>query len=151
MKTLKVHDRIRGCMPGTPCPHCRCALLPVLSVEEGEGGVIGGRRSLPRRTIDHLACEGCSTSYEVAMEFRERDLRAYLEDQVVSSTNPESKPAECPHCREELTFSSKVEDYTHGRRRGPVAKVADFLYCDICFKVYWVEKPIQPSVHHNPV
>ncbi len=152
MKKLEAHCRIKGHKPGMHCPMCSSLLLPVIAIEGSEGGIIGGRRARQLVTIDHLTCENCSAIYEVAPEFRGRDITTYLEDRLATHVrNPDMKPAECSCCLQKLTEGTKTADYTSGRRTGPVATVATYLYCNVCFKVLWVERTAPGArPHMNP-
>lgn len=140
MDINKFYDRIPGKQPGLGCERCHKGwLYPVIRLENGGGNVIGGPRGWERYTIDHLVCTGCALTYEVCKELRGVDLVRHLESQLDKFQNPKEKPEGCQwHDHAKLVEGRKTEDAPF--RRNESITVATFLYCDVCFKVYWVEK-----------
>ncbi len=139
--TKSISDEIPGRKPGSHCSLCdRGKLLPVIVNHSGDNGIMGtDGRSWSHDYINRLACSHCSVCFEVAKTFRERELNGYLEKQVEGFKNPEKKPSTCVSCRQKLAQGNQTED--HPMIIGGVRICASYLYCAICFKVYWVEKP----------
>jgi len=146
--SVKAAEEVPGRLPGSGCPRCRTGMLmPVIKTESGDNDIYGpDGRSWCRSVIDRLACNGCSSCFEVAKEFRELDLQKHLEDQLKGYKNPAKKPRVCRSCRRYLVQGAKSADNTilfDGQ-----APDTEFLYCYVCFKIQWLE--VHETESHNP-
>lgn len=139
--SAKAFDDIPGRKPGSRCPACKNGkLLPVIETHSGDNGIMGpDGRSWCNSFIVRLACRSCSTCFEVAKEYRGLELHKHLEEQLTGFGNPPEKPKSCKSCRRTLVecshFATDVQLLFL-----TVNEETKFLYCDVCFKVRWVEK-----------
>ncbi|MFA5185296.1 MAG: hypothetical protein WC551_02325 [Patescibacteria group bacterium] len=147
MDVQRMNDRIPGKQPGLGCERCHNGwLYPVVRVESGGGDVIGGPRGWQRSMIDHLVCTSCSLTFEVCKELRGVDLDRHLQDQLDNFQNPKEKPEVCQwHDHTKLAEGHKTKEAPFRRHESRI--VATYLYCDVCFKVYWAEKH-EPKRRH---
>lgn len=146
--STKAHEEVPGRLPGSGCPRCRTGILvPVIETESDDNGIMGpDGRSWCYSYINRLACNGCSSCFEVAREFRRLELHKHLEDQLKGHKNPIKKPKVCRSCRRRLVQGTECGDNTIlFETQTPDT---EFLYCDVCFKIQWIEKPKAES--QNP-
>ena len=147
-KTL--FDAIPGRKLNSRCPLCRKGRLrPVANHVSGDNGIMGpSGSSWDYHTLDHLACNHCSASFEAELKIHGINIEKTITDQLERFVNPTKKPSTCRACgNAKLTADEEFEpDY----RYGPITEygvTTHYFYCLGCLKVYWVKK----TVKHPPL
>ncbi len=147
--STKASGTVPGREPGSNCPACKIGILmPKIETESGDNGIMGpDGRSWCYSYICRLACNNCSTCFEVAKEYRGLELHQHLEGQLTGFENPVKKPETCLHCERTLVecshFATDVQRYF-----STANEETKFLYCDVCFTVKWLE--VHETESRNP-